>query len=220
MSTNPNGHRVLTFNKYELQGKKAAKEDAVKYPVLAAGEGLPNEDLVYAFDSKESFAKWAEKTKHAEKIAGILKGLEKVKGYEKKDNTVAKRQQAKLAQRVLEDLKELSDRTGLPIASTELLKRASDESEPLEGRIFHHSSVLWEHPGGWGAAWPAFGVPFPDLNWFQWGNRASSVSVNNFALLTDNPWYGGQSVYLFGVLWTLYNLANFGFERRTEAIWS
>ena len=48
MSNNPTGHRVLTLKKYEVNGKKAEKEEAVKYPVMAAGEGLSDEEVVYA----------------------------------------------------------------------------------------------------------------------------------------------------------------------------
>jgi hypothetical protein len=219
MPKNRPQHRVLRFDKYMVNGKQTKKEDAVKYPIMAAGEGLSDEGAIYAFDSQQAFVKWSEKTKHAERVAGALKAIEVVGQYKQKDNTVAKGRQKKLAKRVLEDLSELSKRTGLPISSTELLMKASEDSHILEGRIFDHSSVLWELSGGMGAAWPSFGIPYPDLNWFRWGNRAVSISVNGLAILTDNPWYGGQWVVLFGFGWSLFELAGLNFQFRAEAIY-
>jgi len=149
----------------------------------------------------------------------MVEKIEKIKQNEKGDNAVARERQEKLAKRVLEDLQELSERTGLPVSSTELLMKASDDSQPLEGRIFNHSALLWEQSGGIGAAWPVFGIPYPDLNWFLWGNRAVSINVNGLNILTDNPWYGGQWVVLFGFFgWPLFELGGFGFARRAEAI--
>jgi hypothetical protein len=213
-------HRVLNFDKYVVNGKQTKKEEAVKYPIMAAGEGLSDEDgAIYAFESQQAFVKWSGKTKQAETIARALEGIEVLKKDKQKDNNVAKERQEKLARRVLEDLDELSRRTGLPISSTELLMKASEDSPLLEGRIFDHSSFIWERSGGMGAAWPVFGIPYPDLNWFQWGNRAVSINVNGFAVLTDNAWFGGQSVFLFGIGWPLFELSLLGFAFRAEAIY-
>jgi hypothetical protein len=125
-----------------------------------------------------------------------------------------------MAKRVLEDLQELSARTGLPVSSNELLMKASDDSQPLEGRIFHHSAMLWEQSGAIGAALPVFGVPYPDLNWFLWGNRAVSANVNNLNIFTDSPWYGGSWLVLYGAGWPLFELGGFGFAHRIESVWA
>ncbi|HYE73733.1 MAG TPA: hypothetical protein VEF04_10390, partial [Blastocatellia bacterium] len=69
-------HRVLKFDKYVVNGKQTKKEDAVKHPIMAAGEGLLDEGVIYAFDSQQAFVKWSEKTKHAEKVAGALEAIE------------------------------------------------------------------------------------------------------------------------------------------------
>ena len=212
-------HRVMKLDKYVVNGKQTKKEDAVKYPIMAAGEGLSDEGAIYAFDSQRAFVKWSEKTKQAETIARAVEGIEVIKKDKQKDHNVAKERQEKLAKRVLADLEELSKRTGLPISSTELLMKASDDSPLLEGRIFDHSSMMWDRSGGQGAPWPVFGIPYPDLNWFQWGNRAASIHVNGYAVLTDNPWYGGQSVFLFGFVWVLFELTFFNFHSKAESIY-
>jgi hypothetical protein len=220
MPENQPQHRILKFDKYLVNGKQTKREDAVKYPVMAAVEGLSDEAAIHAFDSQQAFVKWSEKTKHAEKIAGAIEAIEAVRQYKQKDNTVAKGRQKKLAQRILEDLEELSKRTGLPISSTELLMKASEDSPLPEGRIFNHSAVLWEQSRGMGAAWPSFGVPYPDLNWFQWGNRAASINVNGHAYLYDQPWYSGQMIFLSAAFWSLFELASFNFQFRTESMFS
>lgn len=217
MSKDHTNHRVFNFDKFKLHGKELKREEALKFPVMAAGDGLPEENTVYVFDSHQDFLKWSKETKQADTIDQTSQKIEKIKQNEKGDNTAAKQRQEKLAKRVLEDLQELSERSGLPISSRELLMKASDDSNLLEGRIFHRSAILWEQSGGIGAAWPVFGVPYPDLNWFRWGNRAVSIHVNGVALLTDKSWFSGPSVWLFGLFWPLFELSGLGFEFRAEA---
>jgi hypothetical protein len=112
-------HRVLNFDKYKFHGKEVKKEEALKFPIVAAGEGLPEEETVYVFDSHQDFAKWSKETRHAEKITQALRNIERAKQKEKGDNAVARQRQEKLAKRVLEDLQELSERTGSPVSSRE-----------------------------------------------------------------------------------------------------
>ena len=207
------------FDKYSHGGKSIDKEEALKLPVLAIGDGLPSDDTVYAFESKKALAEWAKTTDHAERVVSAIKGMESVEQLRQRDHSYAKQRQLRIVERALKDLTELSQRTGLPLSSPELLMKASHESDPLEEPIFHHSALLWERSAGQGAALPCIG-PFPDLNWFGWGNRAVSLNANGVVVLTDNPWYGGQSVWLFGFFWPLFELAGFGFEFRAEAMWS
>jgi hypothetical protein len=218
MGNNVPNNRVIKLERYMFHGKELSEGEALKYPVVAAGEGLQEENVGYVFESHEDFAKWSQETKHAEKVAEALQSIEKIKAYEKKDNSAAKERQGVLAKRVLEDLQELSQRTGVPLESPELLMKASFDSEPLEGKIFNHSAIIFELSGGGGAGWPSFGIPYPDLNWFQWGNRAVSVRVSGLAILTDDTWYRGQWFVMFGFFWVLFELGGFSF--RAEAMWS
>jgi hypothetical protein len=219
MPKDPTNHRVFNCDKYKLHGKELKKEEALKYPIMAAGDGLPEENVVYLFNSHQEFVKWSRETKHVDRVTQALEKIERIKQSEKEDNSAARQRQEKLAGRMLEDLEALSERTGLPVSSSDLLIKASDDSQLLERRIFDHSSMLWELSGGRGAAWPVAGA-YPDLNWFQWGNRAVSINANGVNILTDNPWYGGQWLVLFGFLWPLFELNPFGFAFRTEAIFS
>jgi len=207
---NKNGPRVMKYDAYLLNGKKIMKEEAVKYAIMAAGDGLPQEDVIHVFNSQEEFFKWIQGTKHSNDVQKALQKIEHAKTF--KDNDAdAKSRQQKVVKRVQEDLEELSTKMGLPISSPALLKRASVDSPVLEGPILN-TCVLWELSGGRGAALPTFGLPYPDLGWFSWSNRAVSVSVNGFIVLCDGAWYGGPSVWLFGLFWPLFELGAFSFR--------
>jgi hypothetical protein len=205
-----NGPRLMKYDVYLFRGKKLKKEEAVKYPILAAGDGLPQEDVIHAFGSQDEFAKWIQNTEHSSNVQKALQTIEHVKTF-KEDHADARHRQRKLVKRVQEDLDELSTRMGLPLSSPALLTRASIDSPILEGRILN-TCILWELSGGRGAALPTFGIPYPDLGWFGWSDRAVSVSVNGFMVLCDGIWYGGQSVWLFGLFWPLFELGAFSFR--------
>jgi hypothetical protein len=205
-----NEPKLMKFDAYLLKGKKLTKEEAIKYPILAAAEGLPDENVIHAFESQDEFVKWIQSTKYANDAQKALQTIEHAKTF-KDDHAHAKQRQQKLVKRVQEDLEELSTRIGQPLFSPALLRRASIDSPVLEGKILN-TCVLWELSGGRGAACPTFGIPYPDLGWFGWSNRAVSVSVNGFIVLCDDPWFGGQSVWLFGFFWALFELGAFSFR--------
>src|SRR5205823_3626085 len=142
------------------------------------------------------FSRWAAGTKHAAKFAEQDEIVAKAREFEKADNSAAIERMKLRTDRISEDLRALSTRTGLPINSMELLRRASVDYPIIEGPVFH-SSLAFEHINGGGAELPLV-VTMPDLGWLRWSNRISSIFLIGYGMFADLTWYRGSKLHLVG----------------------
>src|SRR4051812_32086308 len=108
---------------FVLKSKFISREEAIREPILVAGFGLPDERLVYVFNSDEDFAEWSKLTIFGDQISRVLASIAQAQKQEGEDLTaVIQRRQAKTA-RIFDELQELSERTGLAPGTQELFLR-------------------------------------------------------------------------------------------------
>jgi hypothetical protein len=165
----------------------------------------PESDVAYVFETRDHFVKWSQGNEFEEKVARLFHGIDQAKRAEKTDNTIAIRRQKALTKRITDELAELSERTGLPIGSEELLLRASHFPHGVEGPIFD-SAVLYNSPRVFGpGSWLPIsaGWWYPDLSWLGFDNLISSGWYLGNVILCTGSWYTGmgisfQTIYLGG----------------------
>lgn len=176
------------------RGIQIAEEQLRRYPVMAVGNGLPEKNTVFAFDSKQAFNNWAKGTRFAERVSRANKLIAEARKYEKADNAAARERQKAVVDRILKDLNELSRRTGLEPNSKELFLKATVERHPLEGSIFD-AALLFERQCFFGRCLPIVGA-FPDLGWFGFDDKTSSMLLLFGGLFFEHTWFRGRCIWI------------------------
>ena len=188
-------------------------------PVVALGNGLPEKGVAFAFRDWKDFAKFAARTHAADKIASMDERRLKLRKRSSDDTTAIAARLKHKTQRIESELRDLSQRAGLPWGSKELFMRATTKADPLEGPIFDPSMLF----AGFGFTGNALGVAYPglpDLNWFPGMNNAvSSVQIIGIVALFNNTWFRGASRLLFGFpFFQIPNLGAIGFNNVTSSV--
>lgn len=169
-------------------GKVLEGADPESYPVLAAG--LTEDKAIHVFSSAEEFFEWAKSTSYAAQISVINTKAEEARRHADDDHSEIRAMQQKRLDRVREDMEALARRTGLHPASHELFRKATLESEVLEGPVFDPATIfdykgrggLWGPYGGWSGLelsstdWSSIWktmmhIPngfWPDFTWWQY----------------------------------------------------
>jgi len=197
---------------FATKGTRLTEKQLARYPIIVAGTDLPEKDAVYAFDSRRAFNDWVRSTKFADKVSHANKLRGKAMKYEKTDNTAARERQKLSVDRITNELKELSRRTGLDIASKELLLKATVERHPLESSIFD-PVILFDRPTTTGSFLPLLTCPMPNLGWFGWNDRAScALAIFGGVVLFQRTWFRGGQAWIFSVPYGVTKLADIGFD--------
>ena len=204
-------------------GKAIDAVEATEYPVMAAGMIASN--VVQVFKSQQAFNAWAQSSIYAKKIKLAGENIHAAKQYEKMDVAAIKLRQMKIIERISEDMTELAKRTKLDPTSEELFLKATSHSDLLEGSIFDPLTAFdsigmgdgIDAPGDWlhlpGGGWP-------DLRWFNWNDRISSVRISGIAVFYEHIWWGGRSLWLGGFpVWYHADLRIFGFDNMASSVW-
>ena len=207
---------------FVLDGKILQPDEVAKYPILAAG--FVAEDLTFVFETQEAFEVWANRTNYAETINSIVTKIVSAKPSEGAENSAVRAKQYKIIDRIKEDMTELAKRTGLNETSEELFLKATTKHDILEGPIFDPITAFdFFGTGGFagGGSWIHLpGGGWPDLRWFGWNDRISSVRISGVALFCEHVWWGGRRLWLAGFpIYFHPNLGMFGFDNLTSSIW-
>jgi hypothetical protein len=179
-------------------------EEAARVRVLAYG-ATPYPDQVTAFESVDELRKWVDGTDYKDGFARAMASVEVAReGFAKDPGKVLVMQQAAVKE-VGRKMEELARETGLDPNSRDLFLRATVDPDPLRGPIFR-SAQVFDGPGCTGQrldipSWRAF----PNLGFFGFNDRASSVRVHSFSslLLCEHVNYAieGRWTFFFGGLW-------------------
>lgn len=182
------------------KGTQLTIKELAGYPVVAHGMGLPDENVIYAFDSDQAFKEWIEGTEHADRVRHVDQLTAEARKDETRDITVEMQRQKKAAiERITDQLNDLSRKTGLDVASEELLLKAE------EGGIFGIVLVLFDGLDLLSPWIPLVG-PQPNLGWFGWNDRASSFFVSGVVRLSTRTWFRGDTEWLIGIPYYCENL--------------
>jgi hypothetical protein len=201
------------------KGRLITAEEASEVPILVMGNGLPDEGLAYAFDSDEAFGKWVRHTKMADAVEEIHHTIHDASQLETTDTRVFEAAQQARINDILENLRRLAARTGLEPESIQLAERATLNRPLLEPPIFDpaflFSNLVGGVPSGSWLPIPA-NVPFPDLTWLGWNDRARGGFVHGLLLLTQHTWWRGRQTWLSGA-WSRFDLRLGNFDRIASA---
>jgi hypothetical protein len=174
------------------KGTQLTREELAGYPVVAHGMALPDENAIYAFESDQAFNDWIKGTEHAERVRHVDRLVAEARKDEKRDITVGMQRQKKAEiKRITDQLDDLSRKTGLDVASKELLLKAE------EGGIFGSVLVLFDGVNLQSPWLPLVG-PQQNLGWYGWNDRASSFFVSGIVRLSTGIWFGGDTEWLIG----------------------
>lgn len=201
-----------------VDGAQRDADALAKAPIVAMGTGLPDSaNAAYGFKSKAAFETWAAETDHAERVAAGLEVVARRKKLANADHTVARRRQTARVKQIRAELRDLSQRTGLPIGSQELFLKATSEADPVEGAIFD-PFILHDTSNFGGGFLPVFGgLPLGDFGWFGFDNRASSVTISGLGLITEHVWYVGRQFWMFGFPIAQFRFTWTGFDNSASA---
>lgn len=165
---------------------------------MIAGEGLPESDTCYVFDSDSSLEDFVGQFEIGDQIKSINEKVAKAQAEESNVSIhkFAEQRHAAIADRIHKEYTDLAARTQLDIGSLELLKRASIDSPEIEPAVFD-PTVAWEDVDQGGAFVP-LAATIPHLGWIQWNNKISSVLPLGAIMFCDLPWYRGSKLFLAG----------------------
>jgi hypothetical protein len=200
------------------KGRFIDKEEARKRPIMVVGSILPDDRLAQTFDSDEEFHKWIDHTPHAEKVHQIEKAVAQVRKRQHEDHTQSQRRLKATVDRVTRELHELAARHQLDPreAGYELFVKATVERDPMDPPIFD-PAMLYEHVGAKGDCLPLLTVvPYADLSYLLWNDRASSVAVYGAGFLWEDPWFTGAKILFYGAPWA-FNLTDYGWNDRASS---
>jgi hypothetical protein len=187
---------------------------------VACVEQIDNAETAFVFGSDSEVKAWARAAP-----APILEQIErteelarKARELEHADHAQAAFWQALVVKHVQEQMASLAERTGLDLASPELLKLAHDGASVLEPPVLH-SIVLWDGIACSGAVLPILsGVPFPTFSWLGFNDRASSANgVLGAATLWERSWYGGRAAFVGSIGAACVSLSNLNFNNMASS---
>lgn len=193
--------------------KRIPNEEAVRFPSLVAGT---DERRVYAFESDKAVLNWAEDSEHAEVFERMYKRISAAQAYERGDNSVAEARQKANVKRISKEFGLLADRLDLDVGSEELFLKATVDAPILEGSIFD-PAVLYDTETYSGSYVALPNAPFPNLGWFGFNDKASSLLVHGQVVLSENTWFKGRKVFFFGIPYGKFVLSQFAFSNRASS---
>lgn len=206
---------------YPLTGLDPEQTDEIrKYPVLACGIGLPDENTLYAFDTDAGFERWIATTPHADVVNRAKGGIAAARRLEHADNTFEIEKQRVLSERFIKDLHDLSISTDLPTNSVDLLRKALAKRKSLPGS---NPLFLFEHTNFGGSIYPVWGWSGCFSSW--WGTsfhrRVSSyIAIDAVVgVICEHSWWGGRWLWFFGPVWWSSNLHSLGFGDIASSAW-
>jgi hypothetical protein len=180
------------------RGKAVSREEAAEAPIVVAGSGLPDQGSGYVFDTDDEFYGWVREVGQSEIVARLDEATEKGREQENHvDEARLEAWQRKRIDRITDDLNDLAQLYGLPVGSSELLRKATIEADPLIGPVFH-SFVLFDDTTCGGAFRPITGL-MPKFGWIGFNNRASSANGFGSAVLFSRYWFKAKKLYLFSI---------------------
>lgn len=168
---------------------------------------------VLLFSDEDEFLAWNRTspiTQHVKKIDDLVK---KAQSFEHIGNDDVIYWQRLLSDRTISDMKILAERFRLDVTSVELFKIAHEGASIFEPPIIR-SATLYDH-GECGGSWRVLftGVPYPNLSWIGFNDRASSVRLTaGIGMLTQHRWFRGRRVFVSGIATTCIPLAPLNFH--------
>jgi hypothetical protein len=188
----------------------------LKAPILFHGNSAFLK-FVHVFENSTELKNWAADTKMEGQVNTILEKMAEAKKLKGEDHEWAKKKLTEKANRIAEDLKELSKRSGLPIGSEKLFRLATMDAPLIEGAVFDPALLFMDinFTGHFFAMWN--GLIVPDFTWFGVNDRISAVHVWGLLVLCEHSWLGGRNLWLGGADWRVADLSKYGFNDRASS---
>ena len=146
---------------------------------------------IFIFPREEDLRPWLRSAPApiAEQVARTDELARKAQALEQTETERAAFWQDLLTRRIVADVQGLAARLGVDETSAEVLKLALEGGSVLEPPLLH-SAILYDREGCSGAWRPLpSGVPFPNLSWIGFNDRAGAVRVHGFLALWKNRWF-------------------------------
>jgi len=173
----------------------------IQSPILAAGDGLADPNVVHLFDSQEAFEDWARSTRMAAKFAKL-------------DQTVMSMQaQHRLSGGNSSTTVSETKVESTVVANTDLILPSTTGPVATED-----AAVLYEGTDFTGRSYSLGETAIPNLSATGMYNQISSLRVSGICLLTDATWFHGARLYLVGTpLLEVRDLKAWGFNDRAAS---
>jgi hypothetical protein len=207
------GNRIYPTRTTEVSAALEAAHTIVWPGQVDAGE------TVFVFRGEDELRSWlrAAPAPLAEQVARTDELARKAQALEHADTERAAFWQDLLSRRIMADVQGLAARLGADETSAEVLKLALQGASVLEPPLLH-SAILFDRDGC-GGAWRPLpsGVPFPNLSWIGFNDRAGAVRVHGFLALWRNRWFRGRRAVFTGYPLPCLPLLDVGFDNSASS---
>jgi len=200
-STNQTEQVSFLFSEFMLKRSEIQRMiNNIPTPILAAGDGLADPNVVHLFDSQEAFEDWARSTRLAARFAKI--------------NSVASGMQAQ--HRLSGGISGLvAEKTAHTVVSNDNLILPASAAGLVETTDL---AVLYENADFGGRSYSMGASAMPNLSAMGMFNQIESLRVSGICLLTDQTWFHGARLYLVGTpLLEVRDLKAWGFNDRAAS---
>jgi hypothetical protein len=173
---------------------------------------------IFIFRNEDDLHAWAREVPEIiEQIERVKEITRKAQEVENDDHTQAMIWQNLITKRIMSDMQSLADQLRLDPTSEELFKRAVEGVSVLVPPVLR-SAILFDRPEC-GGAWRTLpsGVPFPNLSWIGFNDRAGAVRVHGFLWLWKNRWFRQRSAFFTGWPLPCLNLADVNFDNSASS---
>jgi hypothetical protein len=209
---------TIRIRRYLVNGKESTKKELTSQPFIVAGvEG----ETAHGFASEEALCRWAAGTIHADRFARAI-GTMKL-GQQLEGTTTGARALKRIeaaTERLQDELRELSEETGLAIGSPEFLAQANTSATLLAAAPIP-TTLLFDKVVDPGLP-PVFGGTFIPViatipSFLGFNDKASGAIVVGLCTLHDKTFFRGPAAFLFGAPFARFVLDDLGFDNRAAS---
>jgi hypothetical protein len=213
----PDGEHAFFYRGEEISGDSRSK-----FKVLLPYAHDVDLKQGEAFSEEQELLEWVTGRQEEAVVRGLWDRLQRVRALAEDeidvDRLISRRRRS--LERIVGDMRELAEETGLPIDSSELFSLATRPAHPLEMPVFDPVSFFT----GTGSSgflpftnWLPLGAGFWRLAWFGWSNLPRSWRYSGWVWAFDGEFWNGASVLSGWFPFGYGPLSSWGMDRRVSS---
>ncbi len=199
----------ITGPKKKYTQEDFKEEKGKKIPFLIAPPETAKDGIIYGFSDEEKMEKWLKEKnlfKEHEKHKELMKKIKKERSPEELEKI--KQYQIKQVEKDTKKFTEILEKHNLKPEQIDELEKLSEDYDPhfkqKPRSLYLYDRVWWgglyiKLRGGHQYCGKRYSIAYPDLGYFGFDNKASSLKINcsSYGYIYTDKWYKGAYFYFW-----------------------